>query len=307
MALRLGRQTDRSVQSGDTETGFPSRGRRALRIAVLAIGALLFWYAVIGTIRGGIDIDTGLRPSPDLLPAGGSVTVATAASLLRREVEDRSFTPNDPFFYPTGLARRTSAFQAEVVGTVSDVVGAVAQYHAGSDVSEAAEKLTVPPERWWIGSSPPFLGVPAERAYSGAIDDLIAWNRTRTSGIAAPGPHLSPESRLAIQKLVDRIDTRIAEGDQLIRGAHGGSMGLQLSRSRGTAFASALLLRGLRDDNSVAVRASDRAAQWGEALDSLERAAAVSPAFPRASDLVTIGYSLLIARNAMHAVLEGGR
>lgn len=306
MALRLGRQTERSGAT-ETETGRPSQGRRALWIAALVIGGLLFWYGLIGTIRGGIDIDTSLRPSPDLLPAGGSVTIATAASLIRREVEDRSFTPNDPFFYPTGLARRTSAFQAEVVGTVSDVVGAIAHFHPGSDVAKAAEKLTVPPERWWIGSRPPFVGVPAERAYSGAVDDLIAWNRTRTSGIAAPGPHLSPESRLAMQKLVDRIDARIAEGDRLIRGQDGGSMGLQLSRSRGTAFASALLLRGLRDDNAVAVRASGRAARWGEALDALERAAAVSPAFPRASDLVTIGYSLLIARNAMHAILEGGR
>ncbi len=279
-----------------------------LRLFLVMMALLFGWYGVVGTILAGVDVDVGLRPEPELLPPGGSVTAGMAAALLRDQVQDRAFTPNDPIFYPTGLARRTPAFQSHLVTTTSSAISELARNSGSAELTLAATSLAVPPDSWWLRAGWPPVGLPAERHYGRAIEQLAAHNRVRAQALQ-PGEQarrvMDPGSRAALAALLTAVETAAAHGDAVIRGTSETSPAVQFASSRGTAYAAALLMRGLRDDNAAAIRSSGRAARWGEALDALDAAAELDPMFVRQGDLVTSGYSLLMAGNAMRAILDG--
>ena len=275
---------------------------------------LLLWYGLIGTLRGGVHPDLTLRPSAAQLPAGGSVTAAMAARLIEHEVDEGAFTPNDPFFFPTGFARRTPAYQTRIVQTVHAAVDALAREtrppNLAADLKVAAAELAIPADQWWLRAAWPPIGASAERHYRRAAAALVAHNRLLAEGRAVPsssppGARMDAASAAALASLATAIEAQAAQGDRILRGTDAGNPSVQLAAARGTAFAAALLMRGLRDDNAAAIRLSGRAARWGEALDALDAATNVSPIVTRNGDLVTIGYSLLIAANAMRDILDG--
>jgi hypothetical protein len=281
------------------------------RLFLVMLGLLFLWYGVIGSMRAGIETNVALRPGPELLPPGGSVTAAMAARLLQDQVAERAFTPNDPLFYPTGLAQRTPAFQTSLIETISGAVIALAGPSEGTPLADAAEALRTPPTLWWLSAEWPPLGRPAERHYARATDALAAHNLALASR-PQPAPvqalargRLDPASQQALAALLEAVEAQAGQGNRVLRGTDAGSHAVELASARGTAFAAAMLMRGLRDDNSAAIRTSGRAARWGEALDALDAAARIDPVFTRSDDLVKVGYSLLLAGNAMRAILEG--
>lgn len=307
---RRGESGDRGVAPVDAgKTGLAARWRRLpppLKMAAILFSLILFWYGVIGTMRARIETDLNLRPSAQQLPVGGSVAVANAARLLERQVQELAFTPNDPVFYPTGLATRTPAFQAEIIHTTAGFIEALA---AGSDsepLAAAAEDLQTPPQHWWLRPAMPPVGRPAERVYGDAIEHLVAYNRELADDSDRPPPAtaLSPQARAALASLLDEVEAQAANIDRAIRENGRSDRAVQLSAARGAAYASALLMRGLRDDHLSAIRISGRAARWGEAIDQLGAAANVDSTLGREQDLVRAGYALLMAGNAMRAILD---
>jgi hypothetical protein len=277
-----------------------------LRLFLFVLFILFLWYGVIGTLRAGIEVDLALRPSATQLPPGGSVTVGMAARLLEDQVEDRAFTPNDPAFYPTGLARRTPAFQAALVKTTAAAVDALAAATPSPDLAAAAASLSVSPTLWWLRAGWPPVGLPAERHFARAIASLEAHNAAlaaRTPAAAPARRGLDPAGRLALAALMEAVEAEAARGDAVIRGTADTPAARQLAEARGTAFAAALLMRAIRDDNAAAIRLSGKAARWGEAIDALDAAAGLDPMFVRQDDLVRAGYSLLLAGNAMRSIL----
>jgi len=298
----------------DHRQGFLARARALPRWLQLVVGAALFlfvWYGLIGTLRAGIRPDPALRPTAQQLPAGGSVTVAMAARLIEREVDENSFTPNDPFFFPTGFARRTPAYQAGLIETVQTTVDALAERSPGPELLAASKALATPAGQWWLQAGWPPIVASAERQFRRAGTALVAYNQgltdaKRTGPTPLSEKGLDDASTAALAALVASVDAQAMAGDRMIRGEDAGNASVQLASARGTAFAAAMLMRGLRDDNAAAIRLSGRAARWGEALDALDAAAAISPIVTRQGDLVAIGYSLLIAATAMRDILQEG-
>lgn len=303
-----------TVRQQDAPSGSDSLWNRfqrlplAVRLLALILLVLLLWYGVLGGIRAGVSPDLALRPTGEQLPVGGSATIGYAARIVDREVNERTFTPNDPIFYPTGLARRSQAFQRNAIGTVSVVVSALAEGTSDTHLATAAERLAVPTDRWWLQAGWPPVVVPAESRLRAGIAELVAHNElvaTAPRETTSTASGISPAGRRALAALILLVDAQAVRGENMISGVESGSVQEQLAAARGTSYATALLLRGIRDDNAPAVRVSGHAAQWGRALDALERAAGVSPLLPGSSDLVNVGYSLLLAGNAMRTILEG--
>ena len=294
----------------------PSTARRLLRLprplrwllaAAIVVG---LWYGVLGTWLAGIQTDLSLRPSAEQLPPGGSVTLGMVAALLKQQVEERAFTPNDPFFYPTGLTRRTPAFQTSVVETLAASVDAMASGGGSDTMAKAAAELGVPPSQWWVRAGWPPVGRSAERHYRSGRLALEETNRNLAERQYGQGAFVAaPADRDRLLKaLLAEIEAETARGDKLIRNprtTNVADVSMQIARARGTAYASAIVLRGISEDNSAAIRASGRAARWGEALDSLDSVAGLDPLVPRGEHLVRTGYSLLMAGNAIRAILEG--
>jgi len=278
-----------------------------LRLFLVMMALLAGWYGVIGTAMADIEVDLAIRPTASQLPPGGSVAVGMAARLIEHQVVERSFTPNDPLFYPTGLARRTPAFQASFIGTVADAVIALDEASPAPGLSSAAQSLAIDPRSWWLRAASPPVGRTAERHYQSAINALLAHNRHIGSARrpAAVSRSLQPASRAALLALLVRVEAEAARGNRILRRVEEGSASVQISSARGTAFAATMMLRAIRDDNAAAVRLSGRAARWGEALDALDAAAGLDPLFVGRDDLVKSGYSLLLAGNAMRDILGG--
>lgn len=292
-------------------TAEPRRGLSRLpkpfRWLLFAAALLAIWYGAIGTWRSGVEVDLSLRPGPEQLPPGGSVTLGMTARLLEHQVEARAFTPNDRFFYPTGLTRRTPAFQAAVVETLASSVEAMAAVGGSDSMATAAEELNVSPQLWWVRAGWPPVGRPAERHYRAARLALEETNRNLAERQFGHGSFTaSPRDRDAVLRaLLADLEAEAARGDELIRHPRAASLPVQISRARGTAYAATMVLRGLSEDNAAAIRASGRAARWGEARDALDSVARLDPLVPRDEHLVRAGYSLLMAGNAIRAILEG--
>lgn len=285
----------------------PSRWPRPLRW-LLAAGIMLgLWYGLIGTWRAGVSVDLSLRPSAEQLPPGGSVTLGMTAALIRQQVEERAFTPNDPFFYPTGLTRRTPAFQASLVETLAASVDAMASAGGSDTLAKAAGELGVSPSLWWVRAGWPPVGRSAERHFRSARLAIEETNQNLAERQFSQGAFVSsPRDRdRVLRALLAEIEAEIARGDMLIQNPRTAELPVQIARARGTAYAATIVLRGLSEDSSAAIRASGRAARWGEALDALDNVARLDPLVPRGEHLLRSGYSLLMAGNAIRAILEG--
>lgn len=310
MALKPFWRTDRPADGAGAPAAGLARVPAPLRLLLLVLGLLALWYGVIGTIRAGIEVDLATRPQRADLPPGGSVTAAMAARLISQQVADRAFTPNDPIFYPTGLARRTPAFQEAAVRTLGSAIGAMAAESRAPRLSAAAEALATDPTLWWIRAQMPPFGRAAERHFLDGRAELRAHNAEIAAARAGtPGPvrprGLSRQASAVLGALLEAIEAEAERGDRLIRDRASGPVAVQIARARGTAYAATLLLRGLREDEAAAIRLSGRAGRWSEAQDSLDRAAMIDPLFAGEDDLVASGYALLVAANSLRAILAG--
>lgn len=273
----------------------------AIAGAMLMVVAL--WYGVGGSLLAGVSPDPNLRPTAEQLPAGGSAAVGYAARLVDAEVNDAAFTPNDPFFAPTALARRTPAYQANVITTTAAIIGILAEAPDAPELAAASALLSTPVDQWWVHAGWPPIRASADRNYARAVASLVAHNQTlANSATTVTDPALSDRTRAALNALADLAEAQARAG-QADRQAGGNiPVPVQLAASRGTAHAAAMLLRGLRDDNAPAVRRSGKAARWGEALDALDAAAATGPLVAREADLIRAGYHLLLAASALRDI-----
>lgn len=279
---------------------------RWVRFSLLGLAALLIWYGLVGALQAGISADPALRPTSDQLPPGGSVTVGFAARLVESQVDERPFTPNDPLFFPTAFARRTPAFQQQVIETTSVVVSALVPDQPEAPLTRAATHLQTPASQWWLNAGWPPIRISAERAYRRAIADLVAHNRALANERAAGVPQaerVDPAAFAAVQAIATRVEMEAAAIDGHIRGNGEGAASVRLAAARGTAHASAMLLRGLREDHAAAIRRSGKAARWSHAIDALDRVAAMSPMVVGEGDLVRAGYQLLTAGAALRDIL----
>ncbi len=279
---------------------------RPLRWALAAFLAVFLWYGVVGGVRAGIHHDVTLRPTAEQRPAGGSATLGLMAQLIRQQVDERDFTPNDPFFYPTALASRTRAFQSAVIVALHDAVLAMARSDNGEPVMEAADELRVSPAQWWLNGRWPFLGRPAEWHYRRAAADFVRINRELAGSRAGQGSFVASQAdrNRILRALTAAFEAEATRGDLLIRDSEAGGVAVQIARTRGTAYVGAILLRGLAEDNASAILGSGRATRWSEALDSLDSVVRIDPWISTRSDLVKAGYSLLMAATAIRSILE---
>lgn len=278
--------------------------------AIVAAAILLFiWYGVIGAMQARIAPDPALRPTAAQLPSGGSVAVGFSARLVDVEVNDRSFTPNNPFYFPTGFAKRAPAYQVAVTATVAAFVDALSMKPDSPALAEAAALLqTSPTQRWWQLGWPP-VQPSAERTYRAAVDAMVRHNQDQSARYAlipstGSTERLPPHARAGLAALADSLEAQAMRGDAVLAGRSDRAVGVEFSAARGTAHASAMLIRGLRDDHAAAIRLSGRAAYWGETLDHLDRAAVASPLFISQNDLTVAGYQMLMASSAIRRILE---
>lgn len=277
--------------------------RWALAILVAVVVALGYW-GVLGAIISDTGADLTLRPGAELLPPGGSVAIGTTAAILRVQVDEKGWTPNDSFLRPTGLLTNMPSFQLGLHGVLVAFTTAIDAAAGGDpDLSEAADALATPPTRGFLHGGFPFIGGSAESNYRDAVDALARYNRALGDSGEPFGD--SRQLRLALVAIDRALSEKAVAVDAMVDQGGAAGPAAQFHEVRGTAYAATMLLRGLRDDFGPLIAERQLAGAWAEATESLDAVTMRAPFSIGRGELVEQGYFLLRARDSLRTIAAG--
>lgn len=293
-AWRLRREADTlSSRPGVTAarpTGqLRSRFRRWAIIGGGFLALILAYYGLGAILSHRIDATMDFRPSPADLPPGGSVTVGMMSGILDRELQ-AGWVPNDPWFYPTAWMDNTPAFQRGLVVGMRQVVLEMRDHigrtrGSGStdeDLEKAYSTLSYPPDLWWMGTEWPFLRSSSETSYRETVDALRSYNQRLSRKEA-----LFERRADSLYATLDRIalglgaasaslDRQVAEHS---RDWHDGEADDRFYEVKGQAYATYLILIGLREDYAGLIRQRELQNVWSAMMRSLQEMIAIDPLY----------------------------
>lgn len=273
-------------------------------LVAIAILAVLYW-GLLGWLFSDTSVDLSLRPTPEALPPGGSVTAAYAATLTEEQLGRGGWTPNDSILAPTALLNEMPAFQEGTISVVAATVQALADITSNSDLADAAEDYAVEPARGFFNSSFPFIGGSAGAHYRSGAETLIAYNNELATS-EREHPQGARQARALLEAVSDAMRPAMDEIDLRIRGEESGASTAELhARVRGEAYAAALMLRGIRSDFDPVLREQQLGSAIVEAIEQLDRVAETDPLIVSESDLTSQGYFLRSAQESIARMSAG--
>lgn len=273
---------------------------RAIFLATLAVWFLLLYFGMGALLTSNVDDNPAFRPAEEDLPPGGSVAVAMTSAVLNREVNEHSWTPDDPWFFPSAMLNNMPAYQRGIRMAVFRFTAALTtRQPTDADLLEAHDALATPPDRWWIGTDWPWVRASSGSRYDDAVDYIRAYNARVANGSA---PSVRDAATLAL--MLDHLASALSEGeDALVRHVSGDEAveGRRLGNDeifyavRGEAYASMLILAGLREDFAPLIRQRQLSARWAAVARSLEATVGINPL------VVTVGDpgSMLVKNHLM--------
>ncbi len=280
--------------------------RWALALIVM-LGFGILYYGPLGWALADTETDLTLRPPVEALPPGGSVTAATAATLMLNELDRGGWSPNDTIFKPTAFNSTMPALQIGVQDIVSAATEAMATARPGEDeLVDAAEEFAIDPTRRTMRGSFPFFGASAGSRYRAGAEGLIALNDRMADG------ELDKLNRGATGRLlVSAIGGRLAEStralDLLVRAESplDEDPAVRHARIRGQAYAATMLLRGVQADFDALLRDRQLGSAMVEAIEALDVVAGEDPYFVDDEDLTRQAYFLRTAVGALSRMRTG--
>jgi len=285
-------------------------------ITTLAVVFILLYYSLGGLIISTVDDNPAFRPAEADLPPGGSVAVAMTSAVLDREVNVHGWTPDDPWFYPSAFLDNMPAYQSGIRMAVYRFAAALQDRQPDDpDLALAHTELAYPPNRWWIGPDWPWIRTASGSRYDDAIDHIRAYNARVANGSA---PLVRDAATLAM--MLEHLAGALAEGEgtldrHLATGEveDGERMGNDevFYMVRGEAYASMLILGGLREDFAPLIRQRQLSARWANMARSLEATVAIDPLIVTTGDpgsfliknhLMEQGFALQRAKEQLQAL-----
>lgn len=322
------------------EDATPPRGPRPPRLAtgdlavawvwirrgLVGLAVILLLYYPLGAILDHrINDDPAfVAPAP---PEGGSLTVAAAAGLLTREVEETGWVANTPPFASNALLKyggNMMNFQIGIttaVGVVSvelrDQIGRQRGSSAvDPDLRQAASDIQYDPERWIWRWGRILPEVSAEDQYRSARDRFLDYNERLAAGEAV-FDRRSDNLRVVLERIAldlgasaAQLDSQIVAGRRLLIDRQADKL---LYNVKGRSYAYLILLRGLRADFAEVIEARGVAPIYDDMLADLEVAATLQPLITQngARDgigannhLAVEGFYVMTARTKLREITE---
>jgi len=295
---------------------------RAVKWAAAAVLAFSLLYYPIGmAVFHSIDDDPAFGPGE--VAAGQSRAVAEAAALIKREVADGHWIPNDPFFFPTAALDNMPNFQTGLFAALSrfavelsDQLGRTrGSSQVDPDLEKAVGLLKYPGNVWIFNFSTSLMPTASsESQYLAAMRALLRYNERLGAGKAV----FERRADNLIATL-DRIgndmgsasallDRRVEEGGGLIFDRTSDDVFYQ---TKGRLYGYYLILRELGNDFSAIIKDKELGTAWEQMLGSFRVAATLDPLIvsncaPDAqlcpSHLAAQGFYLLRARTQLQEV-----
>lgn len=247
-----------------------------------------FVYILVGMpIANRID-DTLAVDS--VAPPGGSATVSAVTYLVRREVVNHNWTPNDPFIYPGWWIDNTPNFQKGIIGAVSrfsfEMRDQLGRRRGSSSVDEnlekAASNLSIEPERWIINFPTSLLPTqPSDQYYREALEQLDTYNAQLGTGQSV-FDRRSDNLLATLDRIALDLGASSASLDSYI-GDHAGGVLPDFGADdlfyqvKGQVYAYTIILKAIRKDFSDVIEDREIAALYDDLLKSMSSAATLDP------------------------------
>jgi hypothetical protein len=263
--------------------------KRSAKPAAIVIAVFLALYYPIGMAWVHTIDDDPEFTMPGEVAENASRSVALAAALIDREINQNRWTANDPFFVPSAALDNMPNFQQGVVGALArfafeltDQIGRTrGSSQTDPDLQEAAGLLQYSGTKWvWDPTVSLWPTAASEKQYEKARKSLLAYNVRLAAGDAVFDRRsdnlLATLDRMAVDlgsssAVLDRqvsehsddlIDT---QSDDLFYGI------------KGQLYAYYLLCRELEKDFGNVISERELGSVWSHMLDSMRQAAMLDP------------------------------
>ncbi|KAA9005776.1 DUF2333 family protein [Histidinibacterium aquaticum] len=261
--------------------------RRLLKLTTAtAIVAVIANFTVLAPLTHEIDDNPEFRAAN--VPENASAAVATAASLIDREVNANGWTPNDPFFapsavldnmpnYQSGITKAVGRFSFELLDQIARTRGSSS---ADPDLERATGFLQFPPDIWvWEPSSSILPTVPSETQYRQGLEALERYNARLSAGDAVFERRADTLAG-ALSRIAADLGSQTA---QLERAQRSGWWIFSRTaddvfyQNKGMLYGYYVTLAALGEDFEPIIRERNLSTVWGQALDSLRQGSQLSP------------------------------
>ena len=289
-------------------------------IAIIICSIIFLYYPLGGLIINNIDTDTSIEISASKQER--SATVETISYLIRREVNDKIWTPNLPFFYPSYFLDNMPEFQLGIIDAISNISQTLSErWETGVATKEeqlltkADKLLHYPPTIWMFSAENKLMPAPsAHSQYRKARKLLIKYNQGLSDGsiIIYKTPQdlitILKDISINLHKTAGKLENHIREESSNYIDNQSDNL---LYHAKGFAYTNYMILKALGIDYKNILLEADIYADWTRMLKALENAAQLNPLIVRNGEinsifspnhLTTEGFYLLKARSLMQKI-----
>jgi len=275
-------------------------------VSVVLLGLFLN-YGVVGNLLHDIDADPDFRAT--FPPSEGSAAVTAAAALLNRELNTKSWVPNDQWFAPTALFDNMPNFQIGLMNAVGrfsfemlDQIGRRSGSSAADpDLERAAGFLQYPPDIWiWEPSNSFLPSVASETQYQQGLEAFLRYN-ARLTNQQAVFERRSDTLAQVLSRISDNLGSRTSQ----LEAAQSTGWWLfsqtaddVFFQNKGTLYGYDIILEGLGEDFALVIAENNLTTVWEQILASLRQGSQLRPS-------VVLNASIERSIFANHLALQG--
>jgi len=289
-------------------------------IAFIFCGIIFLYYPLGALIINNIDTDTSVDISDS--ETNRSATIETISYLIRKEVNDKIWTPNLPFFFPSYLLDNMPEFQLGLINGIGNFTSSISsrwEQKVGTQeerlLTQASQLLQYPPHIWMFSSENKLMPAPsAPSQYRKARKLLIKYNQELNNEKIIL--YKTPQDLIfflknisnSLHKVATKLENHIREESSDYIDNQADNM---LYRAKGIAYAYYMLLKALAVDYKNILIDTETYPEWTRMLKALENAAQLNPILVRNGEinsslapnhLSTEGFYLLKARSIMQNI-----
>lgn len=259
--------------------------------AFVALAVVVLLYYPIGMLMvNRIDDDPDFTPTgANAIDEGGSQAVAMMAALIDREVDENSWTANDPFFQPGALLDNMPNFQTGIMSALArfafemtDQVGrSRGSSEADADLQKAAGLLQYPGDVWiWNPTVSLAPRASSESQYRQARRALLSYNARLVRG-EAPFERRSDNLMATLERFASDLGSQSAVIDTEVREHSHDFIDSNADdvfyNTKGKLYGYYMILKGLGQDFAPVIKERGLQKNWAQMLDTFREAAALSP------------------------------
>lgn len=286
-------------------------------LILIALAALIFlYYPIGGMLVEDIDTDTTYEIKDSQNQQSASIDMITF--IINREINEKMWTPNLPFFFPSYFLDNMPNFQLGIFDSLAKFTKTLANCANKKIIDEkdpqhlkqAAELLRYPGTVWMFSPTNKLLLAPsANTQYRKARQHLIKYNTALADGSEVWYKKPQDLSLFLMRAQYDLWKNSVQKLEQTIRENSNDLIDTKADNifyhSQGKAYAYYLLFKALGQDYKDIIVQHNAYADWTSMLKALEQASQINPSIVRNGEadslsapnhLASLGFYILKAQ-----------